>query len=287
MDVQSSGVAPMLEPLLPEIDRVISWVSRRRGFSRDESEEFRSVVLLRLLEDDCAVLRRFDGRSLRSTYLTSVIMHQAHDFRVRKWGRWRPSAAAQRSGTAAVELETLVCRDGFTLDEAIAVIESRGRSRATKSELREIFARLPPRTPRRIEGEEALAGQAAPESAEDNLREGERAKARAELRALLAELLAAFGAEDRRLFRMRFVDGLQIATIAKLLGLEQRPLYPRIKRLLAGLKADFKDRGVGKDDVLDSLESYDDDPEVDYDAALGEDSVEPSVPSDERDADDR
>ena len=109
-DQQSAASAERLQALfvesLDQIDRAVSWVSRRFCFTGDDSDEFRSWVHEKLIEDDYRVLREFTGRSKLATFLVAVIQNLARDYRSREWGRWRPSAAAERLGLVAVQLET-------------------------------------------------------------------------------------------------------------------------------------------------------------------------------------
>src|SRR4029453_14108130 len=46
--------------------------------------------MLRLVEDDYDVLRRFQARSSLPTYVTVVIQRLFLDYRNRLWGKWRP-----------------------------------------------------------------------------------------------------------------------------------------------------------------------------------------------------
>ncbi|HEX6463374.1 MAG TPA: hypothetical protein VFZ98_02925, partial [Vicinamibacterales bacterium] len=103
---------------LPTIEALVQTVARQQRMSWAEAEEFASIVRLRLIENDYAILRKFRGGSSLRTYLTVVIARQALDYRDTCWGRWRPSRAARRLGRTAVTLEKLIVRDGFTLDDA-------------------------------------------------------------------------------------------------------------------------------------------------------------------------
>ena len=73
---------------------------------------------LRFIENDYAAIRKFRGESSLGTYLTVVVAMLVRDYRVQRWGRWRPSAAARRLGDVAVRLETLVRRNGQAVHEA-------------------------------------------------------------------------------------------------------------------------------------------------------------------------
>src|SRR5689334_20585988 len=77
---------------------------RRYRLTPADTEEFASWATLRLVEHDYQILRQFRGDSSLRTYLVVVLTMLHHEFRVRQWGRWRPSAAARRRGPVAVEL---------------------------------------------------------------------------------------------------------------------------------------------------------------------------------------
>ena len=88
--------------LLPLVDRVIAFVARRHHLATAEAEEFAAHVKLKLVENDYAVLRKFQGRSSMQSFLTTVISRLSLDLRNDEWGKWRPSAEARRSGPVAV-----------------------------------------------------------------------------------------------------------------------------------------------------------------------------------------
>ena len=101
------------------IDAVLTQICRGRRLTVDICEEFSSWVRLRLLEGDSAILRKFAGRSSPRTFLMTVIKRLYLDWRNKEWGKWRPSTAARRQGTVAIELERLVLRDRLPFDEAV------------------------------------------------------------------------------------------------------------------------------------------------------------------------
>src|SRR5687768_14189132 len=134
---------------LRTIERIAAFVARRHHLEASESEEFVQEVRVRLLDDDYSIIRKFEGRSTFSTYLTTVIGRLFAQWRVEQWGKWRPSAEAKRLGDKAVTLERLLSRDGYTLSEAVRVLTT-GDMPYTISELEAIYMRLPSRTPRPI-----------------------------------------------------------------------------------------------------------------------------------------
>jgi RNA polymerase sigma factor (sigma-70 family) len=231
------GVSPheLLVTQLPLIEELIRCVARRYRLSRADAEEFGSVVRLRLIDHNYAILRKFRGRSSLRTFLTVVVARLCLDYVAEQWGRWRPSAAARRLGAAAVQLETLVFRDGVPFDEACQRL-MRGDAGLTPAHLRDLMDRLPPRYKRRFVDERSLDGMASPASPPDaNLT---LADARRRSRVLAASL-ASLDPEDRQLVTLRFVNDLTVAEIARRSGTDQAALYRRLERVLRHLRVDM------------------------------------------------
>lgn len=226
------------------VEQAIRGVCRRQRIVSDEAEDFTSMVCVRLLEDDCAVIRRFGGRSSLGTYLTAVITHLAQDWRNARWGKWRPSAAARRRGPVAVHLDRLLQRDGLSFDEACEILRTNYRVAESRAQLEEIAAALPVRVRRRfvewtaLEFEDALAGSAAPfrdPGAHEHVQQVARA---------LSVALRSLPAEDRLLIKLRFEDGLRVVDIARTLRQPEKPLYGRLDRVLAQLRRALEAHGV-------------------------------------------
>src|SRR5688500_20209685 len=112
---------------LRSIERIAASVARRNHLRGDEAAEFTQEVRVRLLDDNYAVIRKFEGRSSFTTYLTTVIVRLYHQYRVAQWGEWRASAEAKRLGDEASTLERLGTRDGCTLAAAAEVRRTTGR----------------------------------------------------------------------------------------------------------------------------------------------------------------
>jgi RNA polymerase sigma factor (sigma-70 family) len=240
---------------LPVVDRIVAFVVRHHVVPPTEAEEFAAIVRLRLIEDDYAILRKFQGSSSLKTYLTTVITRLFLDFRRSNWGKWRPSAEARHRGEAAIALETLLHRDGFAMAEACRLLEQRLPG-TTRGELERIAAALPTRFRRRFESDEALESRRADEQdPESAVLAGE---AEAETRRAVACLRRAIDglpAEDRLILRMRFDDGMTIAAVAANLRLEAKPLYRRLERLLRDLRASLEREGLQGETVLAALGS--------------------------------
>lgn len=243
---------------LPAIARMVASIARRHALQPDVAADFEGWVRLKLIEDDYSVLRRFRGESSITTYLTVVVAQLFRDYRAREWGRWRPSAAAQRKGAEAVQLETLLYRDHYTFEQALQKLAA-AEDRTRRRELTALLRELPVRTPVRPIPVDPTS---VPEPASDRSPEtilNERVAA-AEKRVLgegLQSALAALSAEDRIILQARYWDGMSVADIARMLHLEQKPLYRRLQRLHEQLRTQLEAAGITGEQVRMQLEMED------------------------------
>ena len=234
------------------IEAAIRAVCRRHRLRVEDADDFASQARLKLIQNDCAVLRRFQGRSSLSTYMLAVVTHLAQDWRNARWGKWRPSVEAQRQGPMAVHLERLIRRDGMTFDEAFETLRTNFRVAETRARLETIASTLPRSCRRRLVGDDSLANRPATGPAPDYVAEA-RASAAAASVAIrrLARAIAALPARDARVLKLRFEDGLSVVEIGRALRVEAKPLYRRIERLLRGIRTDLEAQGVGGTTVRD------------------------------------
>ena len=232
---------------LDVIDQVVQFIGRRHRLPADAVEELQSAIHLKIIENDYEVLRKFEGRSSIRTYLTAVVQRHFLDSRTAVWGRWRPCACARRAGPHGVLLDQLLTRDAVSLDEAVARVCE--RYDVPELELRTLAVRIPARMPRRFVGDDNLdevaagAGTPLPES---RLHRDEAEQAESALHAALD----ALGYEDRVLLKYRFVYGLQVSQIARLTGLEQKPLYRRLEGILKVMRREMEAQGLTREQVL-------------------------------------
>ncbi len=243
---------------LPLIDTIVAHVSRRSRISKDEAEEFTSYLKLKLIEDDYALLRNYQGKSPFRTYLTLVIKRLLLDYTDHLWGKWRPSAEASRRGRIAVEWERLRFRDGFTFDEALQVLQTRYEEAPFREELVELEARLPPRSARQIFSEEQLENHPSKEPAADqNLLQRDSEEQRKKVFAAFQNTLAMLPSEDRLLLKMYLESGFRVSDIARTLRLEQKPLYRRIDKIMKALRISLERQGFSREQVRLLLEGRD------------------------------
>lgn len=227
------------------IDRVVQYIARRHHLSPADAEDLASLVRLRLVEGDYAVLRKFQGRSRLDTYLTVVVERLLLDQRVAEWGKWHPSAAARRLGEAAMSLERLMVREGLSFDEAVGTMQNSPGSGHTRESLQAILRQLPARTVRRFAGEEELALVAAGGAAVDLSLETEDDQRLADrISRALERVMAELPRQDQLVLKLRFVDGVSIADAARVLGLQPKGLYRRIEQVHQQVRAAVEAEGI-------------------------------------------
>jgi RNA polymerase sigma factor for flagellar operon FliA len=252
---QRKGEALFLSQL-DLIERVIAYTCARQHLISADAEDFSSYVKLKFVENDYALLAKFEGRSSLRTFLTVVIQRLFLDHRISTWGKWRPSAEARRAGPIALLLEQLMVRDRYSFDQACEVLHTNHRVDATHAELEQLAGRLPIRPRRRFEAEEGLAEMPSRDRAIDDLAaERDRQVTADRVSEMVPALMARMDVQDRLILTMRFEDGCTVAEIATILRLDQKALYRRVERLLKELRGGLEAEGLDCAAVLEMLDS--------------------------------
>lgn len=236
----------LLQINLQLIERIVGRVCRRAGLQGADAQDFASEVMVALIEDDYAVLRKYSGRSSFGGFIAVVVEHLLLDRRRETLGKWNPSAEAQRLGEAAVTLERLIYRDGQPLDAALPLVRAIDPA-ITRAAAEAILDRLPRRTTRpRAVDLDAVDAETVPshESADARAIASETAKVAEEASRIVREHLDNLAPNDRRLLRLRFGGDMSIADISRALSLPQRPLYRRLEALLADLRVVLQRAGI-------------------------------------------
>jgi RNA polymerase sigma factor (sigma-70 family) len=235
------------------IDQIVRTTGRRRHLSATEREDFASFVNMRFVEDDYAILRKFQNRSSLWTYLAAVIERMSLDFCAEKWGRWRPSAMAERLGPVAVVLERLVTRDSHTIDEAIEIVRTNHDVGLSYAELRKIWEQLPARVRTTEVGEEAAAGISSNDTAENTIEETDRL---ANIERLQRALQAAFeqiATQDRVVIALRFDQDMSMVEIAGLTGVSVPTLHRRLDKSVKQLRLALSQSGFDPREVANLI----------------------------------
>ncbi|HEV7241182.1 MAG TPA: sigma-70 family RNA polymerase sigma factor [Thermoanaerobaculia bacterium] len=227
--------AALFQANLTLIDRVIAGVCRRARLYDADAEDFASVARLALMEDDHAILRKWEARSSLEGYLTIVIRRLLSDQRNRDLGRWHASADATRLGPAAVLLEQLLTRDGRALEEAVPIVVS-AHPELRHADVVSLSEKLPPHTkrPRAVALEGAVLF--ATERADARVLENETRSLSEQASRVVRRAIDGWPDEDAMILRFRFGSMMSIAEISRMLRLPQRPLYRRIEAMLAALR---------------------------------------------------
>lgn len=234
------------------IDKVASMACSNHGVWGADAEDFTAWVRMKLMEDDYAVVRRFLGKSEIKTYLASVVVRHFVNFDRTRRGRWRPSAAAVRLGAPAVDLEALVRRDGYTLQQAGEKLRTAGRTTLSDAELARLLDQLPERAPLRpVVGAPAagLDGTPGASRADERVIEAEVDGRRAEMLGVLGTAMEQLEPEEQLIVKLHFADGHTLADVARALRLDPKPLYRRVERLRLRLRALLEGAGLDGDDV--------------------------------------
>lgn len=241
---------------LPYIEKAVARLCRRYFFRKEEEEDFLSHVKIKLMENDYAVLRKFQGRCSFKTYLTTVISNLLKDYLNSQWGKWRPCAEAKRLGGAAIRLDELLNKEGIPFDEAVQILRINHRVEMSWQDLNEIRGRLPLRTQRHMEGEESLQNTADPAArADDRIIEEARAATLNWALGVLKLVLDGIPEEDRLILKMQG-DQFKVSDIAKTLKLDQKQLYRRIDKLLKQLRFELERRGITRDLIREILTEW-------------------------------
>jgi RNA polymerase sigma factor (sigma-70 family) len=243
----------LLESNLALVEGIAARVCRRARVHDADAEDFIATVKLALVEDDYAILRKYEGRSALATYLTIVIERLMSDERMRTRGRWHPSTEAVRQGPAALLLEAIVRRDRRTIDDALPLLHSVDPT-ITRDAAVELLARLPERKPRPAEIDLESAPPAALATGKSADTEALASEARSltqKAADIVRVTLSQLALEDRAIVRFRFGLEMNVSDISRMLRLPQRPLYRRIESLLLKLRAALVAAGVKESEAED------------------------------------
>jgi RNA polymerase sigma factor (sigma-70 family) len=225
----------VFEEALPLITAVINQTARRHLLSRDEQEDLRSYVFVKLLEDDARRLKEFRGESSFRTYLLMVVKHLHIDLRVQQRGKWRSSAAARRGGDVHERIEELFYRDGYTATQAYEYVTTNLGLDMTQGQFDDVLSSLRRQASPRVGGDEfldVLPDERFKPDVPLLAREMERRSAH--VREAWEQFARVLSGEDRLIWALHCDDHVKSSHIAQALGCPVKHVYAsvdRIKRL--------------------------------------------------------
>jgi RNA polymerase sigma factor (sigma-70 family) len=242
------------------IRRAVAFVCRKHGLHGADAEDFASTVNVKLLEDECAILRQFRGDSNLNTYLNVVVHRIFIDQCVHEHGKWRPSADAKRIGPVAAELERRVQWDGEQVDDAVRQTAA-AHPDVPLAEIKQIAANVPQRQRRRstVPLDEAVElFLTAREQSDILIVTRARRSTRSRAEEIVRTHLKSLEPQDRLILQFQFEDDMHISDIARRLQVDQKPLYRRREQLFRELRSALQEQGIGADEIRDLLEHPDD-----------------------------
>lgn len=235
----------MLSEHVDVVRSVIRSVAFRQGLAGTALEELESAVWIRLIDHDYRAIRQFRGEASFRTFLRVVVTRLLLDLRASAWGRWRPSALARSKGKTAVRFEALLFRDGYSVEQAREVVESRGETisdddvAALAGSLRSTTRRFVP-----IEEGPEPSDDTPPELSSECER---RARQMRTVSTALRDALESLPASDLELLQLRHAKGLKVATIARELNQDQTRLYRRLHGVHRAVRRRIEKSGVTAD----------------------------------------
>lgn len=230
------------------IETVLAFICRHKRLSADDAEEFAAWARMRLVEDDCAILRKYGGISSFKGFITVVISNLFLDWRIKEWGKWRPTRRAANLGPIAIELERLVLRDSVEYGQAVQLLVSKGVA-GSDTECDDIWGQLRQK-PRRRSTPLDSVDPPAPKFVDPLEHDARRSLAKRAIGAMHAAI-ALLPAQDQLVFRLRYQDSFTVARIAALIEEDQKRLYRRFDDIKARLKAAILASGISGDEMDD------------------------------------
>jgi len=229
---------------LPIIEDGIAFHCFRGRLAPEEREDFHSWTICKLLENDYARLRKFEGRSTLRSFLSVIVGNLLVDYWQSKRGRHRASSAAKLFAPEGVWLERYLGA-GYRVSEAMKLVQANHASPLSDDELYHITLRLPVRRkPKQVSeslGTQIASAEASPDRlVEARTEDASRARIEGALELALEKLLP-----DERVFvRMRFEDGSRINEIARAFRIPEKTFYRRFQRTLRRLRRALETLGL-------------------------------------------
>lgn len=256
----------------------MAYACRRYGLTPDDAEEFAAIVNLKLVENDYAILNKFERRSSFATFISVVVQRMALDYRIHIWGKWRTSAEAKRLGPLALQLDRLLHRDHRTIDEAVVLLKGH-HDGVTREALQSLADRLPAHPPRlravELDESHPVAISNA-DVAEDRSMARDRGRTSERLSAVMSAIIGKMPDDARLILQLRFEGGVAVSQIARMLKIDQKMLYRRLEQQMRHLREEVERAGLDSGEILD-LVGRDDTP-LHFD--LGNRKPGPSIGSD-------
>lgn len=234
----------------------------------NEALELSGRVMDQLSGNNFQVLRQFKNRSKFTTYLTTIIAHQAIDMIRRKKGRNREKERAREFGDLGFQIYQKTVAQGLSTERAYLELQNEGKISISESEFLKIAARIsrsgrnpgsmpnPDNNLIRMGNQNSETGEiVSPDNRNNPEDTAIRNNQKKQIDQLLQDILNELNGEDRLILRMRFPISLDqepesIDSIASALGISAKAVYKRISRILKKCRRKIEERGLKTHDIL-------------------------------------
>jgi len=234
------------------ITDVVERSRRKLGADEEEGETVESKVKLKLYANNFEIIRNFRRESSFPVYLRTIVQRTFHDLRMERFGKWHHSAAAERLGPMAKNLERMIYREGYTQSEAISVLLT-SHPEISRATLEKTLESLPIKQHRpSMVSMKDVEDMISTNSDSDILMiTGERFRLSERVAALVRRFMNELEDTDRKLLQFLFERNLKISTISRMLMKDQKGLYRRRDELLARLRVELEKAGIGPKDAAE------------------------------------
>lgn len=205
----------------------------------NESLELFNRVIDRVRENDYAMIRRFDGRSRFTTYLTALISRQAVEEIRRRRGRSRARQRAQTLGRLGLNLFEKIFSRGLNISEALREMQMEKNPGISEEQLLRMTDHIIGRNG--VPSPFIISMGEPPDCPDSSGRTPENLALEREQREQLSEavnlLRRELSGSDRLLLRLRFPPDMEssprkASEIATMLQISRKAVYRRLDRLL-------------------------------------------------------
>lgn len=259
-----------LESNFKIIQGVINKACRKYSLDGEDADEFSSIVYEKLLDDDYKKIRSFGGSSSFSTYITAVISHIFIDTIIRPMkGRWKASQKALALGREAIELEELVLKNSYNIDQAIETLVENPDYSINKDDAYKMASELKlqkkyterktkrsaknPNTGHVEVLEYISDGKSI--SPEKGLINEEILHKKEEIEQSVKEMIELLTNEERLIIKMKYYgEGKTVSEIARVLNRERSYVDEKLNKIKKEFKNKLLSMGFGIDDVKDVMD---------------------------------
>lgn len=239
--------------------------------TEEDADAFFNDMLDYLKADDFRVLRKFQGKSKITTYITAIISRGAIDLIRKRRGRSRARERAEALGDLGLKVYEAVFQRGYSTLEAYEHLKTAWGITEPLSRIEELAETIRGRQKATFEAPESgaswgnirlrvmqdetgnLVVPASGGTPEDALMAAQKTRLAG---TALAAVLSGLTGEERLLMRMRFPVGEEEAAkelkeISRILGITEKAADNRLRRILLKCREAMLRKGLALSDLVD------------------------------------